>query len=62
MSTEYSNSLRIYYCGREQCNPGHSWGPAIRPHYLLHIVLNGKGKFDYQNQTWNLKAGDAFLI
>ena len=62
MGTEYSNSLRIYYCGREQCNPGHSWGPAIRPHYLLHIVLNGKGKFDYQNQTWNLKAGDAFLI
>lgn len=61
MQTEY-NSLRIYYSGREQCSPGHFWGPAIRPHYLLHIVLKGKGRFQYDNQTWNLKSGDAFLI
>lgn len=61
MQTEY-NSLRIYYSGREQCSPGHFWGPAIRPHYLLHIVLRGKGSFQYGNQTWNLKGGDAFLI
>lgn len=62
MPEEYVNSLRIYFCGREQCSPGHSWGPAIRPHYLLHVILKGKGSFQYQNRNWDLKAGDAFLI
>lgn len=57
-----TNMLRIYYCGREQCSPGHFWGPAIRPHYLLHVVLKGRGFFQYQKKKWELKAGDAFLI
>ena len=46
-NTENTTALRIYYCGREQCAPGHFWGPAIRPHYLLHVVLHGKGEFFY---------------
>lgn len=62
MYKEDTNALRIYYCGREQCTPGHAWGPAIRPHYLLHVVLKGKGHFQYQKKDWHLKAGDAFLI
>lgn len=57
-----TTSLRIYYCGREQCAPGHFWGPAIRPHYLLHVILQGKGDFHYQGETYPLSAGDAFLI
>lgn len=60
--TDNSTSLRIYYSGREQCTPGHSWGPAIRPHYLLHVILHGKGTFTYQKQNYHLSAGDAFLI
>ncbi|NCC44850.1 MAG: AraC family transcriptional regulator [Clostridia bacterium] len=62
MKTDNTNALRIYYCGREQCAPSHSWGPAIRPHYLLHVVLKGKGFFQYQDKKWVLNAGDAFLI
>ena len=61
-NTENTTALRIYYCGREQCAPGHFWGPAIRPHYLLHVVLHGKGEFFYQEQKYELSAGDAFLI
>ena len=61
-NTENTTSLRIYYCGREQCAPGHFWGPAIRPHYLLHVVLHGKGEFFYQEKKYELSAGDAFLI
>ena len=37
-------------------------GPAIRPHYLLHVVLHGKGEFFYQEKKYELSAGDAFLI
>lgn len=54
--------LSIYFCGREDCSPGHSYGPAVRPHYLLHIVTNGKGYFTRNNTTYSLKKGDAFLI
>ena len=51
-NTENTTALRIYYCGREQCAPGHFWGPAIRPHYLLHVVLHGKGEFFYQEKKY----------
>ena len=37
-------------------------GAAIRPHYLLHVVLHGKGEFFYQEKKYELSAGDAFLI
>lgn len=62
MQTQQQEPLKIYYSGHDQCTPGHFWGPAIRPHYLLHIVINGKGIFRYKNREWRLSAGDAFLI
>lgn len=42
--------------------PGHSFGPAIRPHYLLHIITEGCGRFTHNNNTYELRKGDAFLI
>ena len=55
-------TLFIYYCGYEQCLPGHAFGPAVRPHYLIHLVLNGCGIYKCGNETYTLNAGDAFLI
>ena len=40
-----SLGLAVYNCGCEHCQPGYSWGPAIRDHYLFHYILNGKGVF-----------------
>lgn len=54
--------LTIYYCGMEECTPGHFFGPAIRPHYLIHFILKGTGIYKTQNQTFHLKEGQAFLI
>lgn len=54
--------MYIYYCDREKCSAGHSFGPAVRPHYLIHVVLSGKGSFRYDNRVWTLSTGDAFLI
>ena len=55
-------SINIYYCGKEKCQNGHYYGPAIRPHYLIHFILNGKGQYHVRGKIYHLKKGDAFLI
>ena len=59
-NTENTTALRIYYCGREQCAPGHFWGPAIRPIICFTLFCHGKGEFFYQEKKYELSAGDAF--
>lgn len=54
--------LNMYRCGIEDCNSGHSWGPAIRDHYIIHYVLGGKGIFQIDGNTYTLSANDGFLI
>lgn len=56
------STLTIYYGGHEICAPSHSFGPAIRHHYLLHYILNGKGKYYVNNKCYELQRGEAFLI
>ena len=59
--------LGLYQFGKEDCDPAHSYGPAIRNHYLFHYILNGKGTLMWQdgkrheNKTV-LRAGQGFLI
>lgn len=55
-------SLKIYYCGHEACESGHSFGPATRSHYLMHFILKGKGCYQVANNTFAIKEGEAFLI
>ncbi len=55
------SSLTVYYVGYEQCKPGHSWGPGIRDHYLLHHVRSGSGIYQVGEEVYHVKAGDTFL-
>lgn len=57
-----NHALHIYFCGQEACSPRHSFGPAVRNHYLMHVILKGKGEFHVHGQIFHLKKGDAFLI
>ena len=52
----------LNFAGHEQCEPGHSFGPAIRPCYIIHFILSGKGKFFCDNVEYDLGANQAFLI
>lgn len=54
--------LNIYRYGHEACQPSHSFGPAIRRHYLLHFVISGKGTLHSSEGDWALEAGTVFYI
>ncbi|MCX8132283.1 MAG: AraC family transcriptional regulator [Clostridia bacterium] len=54
--------LNMYRCGIEDCTPGHYWGPAVRDHFLVHYIIKGKGVFQTGNNSYELKAGQGFLI
>ena len=54
--------LRLVFAGRESCSPLHSWGPAVRPNYIIHYILEGKGIYQCGNETWDLHAREGFLI
>lgn len=60
---QYNNTdLNMYRCGIEDCLPGHSWGPAIRDHYIIHYIIGGKGIFQARGLTYHLEKGYGFLI
>lgn len=58
----WSAGLSVCFSGRERCKAGHSFGPAVRDHYIIHYVLRGKGRFEQDGQSSILKAGDGFLM
>ena len=54
--------LRMVFCGSEKCKPLHSWGPVVRPTYIIHYILEGEGIFQIDNDTWHLHEKEGFLI
>ena len=61
-NTEESDDLYVYCCGLSQTLPGHSFGPALKPHFMIHFCLSGKGSFTIGGKTYPLKEGYGFLI
>ena len=61
-NTEESDDLYVYCCGLSQTLPGHSFGPALKPHFMIHFCLSGKGTFTIGGKTYPLKQGYGFLI
>ena len=59
---EQTGSLYVNCCGLSRTEPMHSFGPALKPHYLIHYILSGKGKFSIGGEEYPLEAGYGFLI
>lgn len=57
-----SIELFLSYCGIEQCERGHRFGPNNRDVHLLHIVLEGKGTLEIDGQVFQLEKNDIFYI
>lgn len=62
ISNKDNTDLNVYRCGFEECTPGYSWGPGVRDHYIIHIVSSGRGSYTVNGRTYDLEAGQGFLI
>lgn len=57
-----SKALNLYYGGWEICCPMHTFGPAIRQHYLIHYVTRGKGRLWMNDTCYVIEKDTMFLI
>lgn len=60
-NTSYTDCY-FTYCGFAKTESKHSFGPAIRDQYLIHIILEGEGYFSIKNQKYYLSKGQGFVI
>ncbi|NEW00636.1 AraC family transcriptional regulator [Bacillus megaterium] len=56
------NDIILYNCGTENCNPNFFYGPIARDFNLIHFVLKGCGKLVIDNEVYDIKEKQAFLI
>ncbi len=59
---KHFRDLYLCFCGIHQCESSHSFGPAIRSNYLLHFVINGKGRYYSNHQYYEITKNQCFLI
>lgn len=55
-------SFNIVSSGCEVCKSMHHFGPAVRPHWLLHYVTSGFGRFEKEGKVYYLQPGQMFVI
>lgn len=60
--TQQFNDLYFTFCGMSKTFPLHSFGPAIRNSYSVHIIMEGTGYFMVGNQKYTLHKGQGFII
>ena len=54
--------LSVNSFGHSVTAPCHQYGPAVRPYYLIHFILKGKGEYITNNTSYQLAEGQGFLI
>ncbi|MCR4694472.1 MAG: AraC family transcriptional regulator [Pseudobutyrivibrio sp.] len=57
-----SADLFMYYCGSSLCEKGHTFGPAIREHFVIHYIINGEGTLYINKTEYHLHKGQGFLL
>jgi len=54
--------LNVDHYGAEICDKNYSFGPTIRDNFVLHFIVDGKGKFTIDGKTIELGVGDMFIL
>lgn len=61
-SAQGQMDLKLLFFGKEECLPGHFWGPGLRDSYIIHFVHSGRGWFQIGEKTYPVARGEGFLI
>ena len=61
-TNRHFSDLNPLFCGREECERGHSFGPAIRKYTLIHYVERGCGILRKGGREYKISAGQMFII
>ncbi|KFI39282.1 transcriptional regulator, AraC family [Bifidobacterium actinocoloniiforme DSM 22766] len=56
------DGLSFAVCGISETHPDHSFGPALRSTYIVHIVLGGTGTVRREGTKYNLRRNDGFIV
>ncbi|WP_419873534.1 AraC family transcriptional regulator [Candidatus Pristimantibacillus sp. PTI5] len=54
--------LIYYYHGKQYCPPGYNWGPGVKDHYKILFIHEGKGSYQINGHTYELKKGQGFMV
>ena len=57
-----SQSLAVVECGIQICHSGHSSPKMTYRTYSAHFILEGKGTYSVNGKTYELSAGQGFMI
>lgn len=55
-------SLAVTQCGITEYSGGHSYGPRYYNQYSAHFIISGKGTYIADGKSYNLHAGEGFMI
>lgn len=61
VNKEYKDINPVQF-GFEECDSLHSFGPALRTHWLLHYVVSGKGYFRIGDREYAVTEDSIFVI
>ena len=62
LTKSFFSDFHVCFCGTAECYSNHSFGPAVRPNYIIHFITSGKGLYQVGNKTYELSEGQGFLI
>ena len=57
-----NSDLAVFECGYEKCAYDKDELPRIHQYYDMHYILNGKGTIIINNNIYELKKGDIFIL
>ena len=62
LSNKKFKDFYLCFCGYSKCNSLHNFGPAVRPNYIIHYILSGKGYYYVDDKKYTLEKNNGFLI
>ena len=62
-NTPVSGEVNSLVFGYQRCTAGEMVGPpGTKPHFVLHYILSGRGRFVLDGRSYDVEAGGLFFI